>query len=109
VDPHYLDRHTHGDLLWDICEILAARTGVTHMYKIPVHVGHQGSEGGVKATGGVDTRGANRDHMGMDVYPLLGEDRLKAPKKQQRRRGWQEYMTMADNHNSTSSGYGTRT
>ena len=106
--PHYLDRHTHGDILWDICEILGLRTGVTHMYKISVHVGHQGNEkADAKAKeGAVDTRGADRDQMGMDGYPLLGEDRLTAPKKQLRRRGWQEYMTLAHNHTPRALVYG---
>ena len=40
----WLNGNNHEQILTDICSALAERTGDTHIYKIPAHVGHPGNE-----------------------------------------------------------------
>ena len=91
VNPDFFLHHKHGDILFSICSKLANRTGDTHIYKIPAHVGHPGNEAadaqakkGAKATEGVDHRGTEGGLGHEEIHPLLGDQRLVHTKAQLR-------------------------
>jgi ribonuclease HI len=91
VNPDSFLHHKHGDILLSICSKLASRTGDTHIYKIPAHVGHPGNEAadaqakkGAKATEGVNHRGTEGGLGHDETHPLLGDQRLVHTKTQLR-------------------------